>query len=187
MIGKLRDLTVNRDGTQNITITINKGEDACSLFDRLKDVLCEITIAKFSKKRSLDANRFLWALCSDIGKALTPPVEKLEIYQRAIKAAGVYWQTEIPYFKLDEVKRRWTSSGDGWLFEVVDKGQRIGHALVHMYFGTSSYTVDEMRIVLDWLTDQCRQMEIPIPLSAAEEERILKDWGRKHGTESGNS
>ena len=186
MTGRLKDLTVNRDGTQNITITINKGEDACSLFDRLKDVLCEITIKKLSRKRSLDANRFLWALCSDIGKALTPPVEKIEIYQRAVKAAGVYFQTEIPLFKLDEVRRRWTSTGDGWLFEIVDNG-RIGHKLVHMYFGTSSYTVDEMRFVLDWLVDQCRQMEIPIPLSAEEEERMLKDWGRKHGPQGSDN
>lgn len=184
MTGRLKDLTVNRDGKQNITVTVN--ENAGELFDSLKDVECEITIKKLSRKRSLDANRFLWALCSDIGKALTPPVEKIEIYQRAVKAAGVYFQTEIPLFKLDEVRRRWTSTGDGWLFEVVDNG-RIGHKLVHMYFGTSSYTVDEMRFVLNWLVDQCRQMEIPIPLSAEEEERILKDWGRKHGPQGSNN
>lgn len=184
MTGTLKDLTVNRDGTQNVTVTVNT--DFARQYDALKGQQITVEITKASKKRSLDANRFLWALCSDIGKALTPPVEKLEIYQRAVKAAGVYFQTEIPLFKLDEVRRRWTSTGDGWLFEVVDNG-RIGHKLVHMYFGTSSYTVDEMKFVLDWLVDQCRQMEIPIPLSAEEEERILKDWGRKHGPQGSNN
>ena len=50
MTGRLKDLTVNRDGKQNITVTVN--ENAGELFDSLKDVECEITIKKLSRKRS---------------------------------------------------------------------------------------------------------------------------------------
>jgi hypothetical protein len=54
-----------------------------------------------------------------------------------------------------------------------------GRKRVNMYFGTSTYTVDEMRVLLDWLVDQAQQMEIPIPLSKAEQEQMLERWGQK--------
>lgn len=176
MTGKLRDLTVNRDGTQNVTVTVDA--DCTTMFDTLKDCTVNVEIKKASKARSRDANAFCWALCADIGKALTPPLDKDEVYRMAIRAVGVCWQTPLPLFKLDDVRRRWESHGTGWLFEVVDD-DAPGRKLVRLYFGTSTYTVDEMRVLLDWLTDQARQMQIAIPLSKAEEEKMLERWGKK--------
>ena len=176
MRGKLRDLTVNRDGTQNITVTVDA--DFTKSFDSLKDKPVTVEIKKESKERTRDANAFCWALCTDIGKALTPPVDKEEIYRRAIKAAGVYWQTEIPCFHLQSVCGRWEERGKGWFVEVMDDAAP-GRKLVHMYFGTSTYTVDEMKTILDWLIDQAEQMEIPIPLSKKEEKELIERWGKK--------
>ena len=176
MTGKLRDLTVNRDGTQNVTVTVDA--DCTTMFDTLKDCTVNVEIKKASKARSKDANAFCWALCADIGKAMTPPLDKDEVYRMAIRAVGVCWQTPLPLFKLDDVRRRWESHGTGWLFEVVDD-DAPGRKLVRLYFGTSTYTVDEMRVLLDWLTDQARQMQIAIPLSKAEEEKMLERWGKR--------
>ena len=39
--------------------------------------------------------------------------------------------------------------------------------------------VEEMKRLLDWLVDEAQQMEIPIPLSKAEEERLLERWGKR--------
>ena len=176
MTGKLRDLTVNRDGTQNVTITVDA--DFASTFDALKDCPVNVEIKKAAKARSKDANAFCWALCGDIGKAMNPPLDKDEVYRMAIRAVGVCWQTPIPLFSLDDVRRRWQSHGTGWLFEVVDE-DAPGRKLVRLYFGTSTYTVDEMRVLLDWLVDQAQQMELPIPLSKAEEEQMLERWGKR--------
>ena len=176
MTGRLRDLTVNRDGSQNVTITVDA--DFSETFDALKDSPVNVEIKKASKGRSRDANAFCWALCADIGKSLKPPLPKDDIYRMAIQAVGVFFQTTVPAFNLEDVRRRWESHGVGWFSEVVDD-DAPGRKLVRLYFGTSTYTVDEMRVVLDWLTDQCRQMEIPIPLSKAEEERMLERWGKK--------
>lgn len=176
MTGKLRDLTVNRDGTQNITVTVDA--DFASTFDALKGFPVNVEIKKASKGRSKDANAFCWALCADIGKALDPPQDKDDIYRAAIKAVGVWWQTPIPLFNLDDVRRRWESHGTGWFADVVDD-DAPGRKLVRLYFGTSTYTVDEMRKLLDWLVDQAQQMEIPIPLSKAEEEKMLERWGKQ--------
>lgn len=176
MTGKLRELTINRDGTQNVTVTVEA--DFASTFDALKDCAVTVEIKKAARARSKDANAFCWALCADIGKALNPPLDKVDVYRMAIKAVGVCWQTPIPFFSLDDVRRRWESHGTGWFTEVVDD-DAPGRKLVRLYFGTSTYTVDEMRVLIDWLVDQARQMEIPIPLSKAEQEQMLERWGQK--------
>lgn len=176
MKGRLKDFTVNRDGTQNITVTVDG--DFSKTFDALKDKDVSIEIKKASKGRSKDANAFCWALCSEIGRAMTPPLAKEDVYRMAINAVGVCWQTPVPAFHIDTVRKRWESRGDGWLFEVIDDDEP-GRKLCHLYFGSSTYTVDEMRVLLDWLVDQCEQMQLSIPLSKREEEELLERWGMK--------
>lgn len=176
MTGRLRDLTVNRDGTQNVTFTVP--DDFTKTFDALKDVPVSIEIKKASKGRSRDANAFCWALCSDIGKAMTPPLSKEEVYRSAIKSVGVFTPVTVIKWDIKTIRERWESHGVGWFMEVVDDSG-VGKALVNLYYGSSTYTVDEMRLLLDWLVDVAEQMEIPIPLSKAEEQELLERWGKR--------
>ena len=176
MTGKLQGLTLNRDGTQNITVTVE--EDFAATFDALKDHPVTVEIKKASKGRSKDANAFCWALCSDIGKAMTPPMDKEQVYRRAIRAVGVYTPVTVVVWDLATIKRRWESHGVGWFGEVVDDAG-TGKKLIHLYYGSSTYTVEEMKRLLDWLVDEAQQMEIQIPLSKAEEERLLERWGKR--------
>ena len=176
MTGKLQGLTLNRDGTQNITVTVE--DDFAATFDALKDHPVTVEIKKASKGRSKDANAMCWALCSDIGKAMTPPMDKEEVYRRAIRAVGVYTPVTVVVWDLATIKRRWESHGVGWFGEVVDDAG-TGKKLIHLYYGSSTYTVEEMKRLLDWLVDEAQQMEIPIPLSKAEEERLLERWGKR--------
>ena len=148
------------------------------LFDRLKGKDVTVEIKKFSPGRSKDANAFCWVLCSDIGRAMTPPLSKEDVYRMAIKAVGVYIDKVLTVWDVETVRRRWESHGDGWIFEVIDEAG-AGRKLCHLYFGSSTYTVQEMRVLLEWLTDQCRQMEIPIPLSKEDEKDLLERWGKR--------
>ena len=150
------------------------------LFDKLKGKDVEIEIKKVGKPRSRDANAMCWALCSDIGRAMKPPLAKEDVYRMAIKAVGVYTQTQLLAWDVPKVKSRWESHGEGWIFETVDDVHGlVGHKTVNMYYGSSTYTVDEMRVLIDWLVDQCEQMQISIPLSKKDEEEMLERWGRK--------
>ena len=176
MTGTLRDLTVNRDGTQNITVTVS--EDFTAAFDALKDKPVNIEIKKASKGRSKDANAFCWALCSLIGKALTPPEAKEDVYRAAVKAVGVFTPVMLTSWDFQTVKKRWEENGVGWFVEKADSSE-VGRIWVHLYYGTSAYTVDEMKLILDWLIDQCEQMELPIPLSKKEEAELLERWSKK--------
>ena len=160
----------------SFTTRSNPGE----LFDKLKGKEVSVDIKKAAKARSKDANAMCWALCSDIGKAMTPPVDKEDIYRRAIKAVGVYTQTQLLTWDVQKVKNRWEGHGTGWFVEIVDDVHGlVGHSVVNLYYGSSTYTVDEMRTLIDWLIDQCEQMQISIPLSKKEEEEMLERWGMK--------
>ena len=176
MKGTLKDLTVNRDGSQNVTVTVET--DFSKTFDALKGKPVDVEIKKASTGRTKDANAFCWALCTAIGKSMTPPLDKLEVYRMAIKAVGVYVEKDLLSWEVPIVRRRWESNGDGWLFEVVDNAPQIGYKTCHLHFGSSTYTVAEMQTLLEWLKDQCTQMGVVIPLSRQEEERLLERWDK---------
>ena len=176
MTGKLRDLTVNRDGTQNVTVTVNS--DFTQAYETLKDKPITVEIKKASKSRSKDANAFCWALCSEIGRAMTPPQDKEDVYRMAIKAVGVYTEVTLFLWDVKTVARRWSDHGTGWFMEVVDDAG-TGKKRVRLYYGSSTYSVDEMRVLLEWLLEEVRQMELPIPLSKKEEQEMLERWGER--------
>ena len=177
MVGRLKDMTINRDGTQNITVTV--ADDFSRAFDALREHEIEVEITRKKRKRTLSANDFCWALCSDIGKAMSPPLSKDEVYRMAIKAVGVYTPYPLKAEDVETVQRRWNSHGTGWFIEIVDDSKLEGYKKIHMYYGSSTYTVEEMRVLIDWLVDQAEQMEIPIPISRKREEELLRQWGRK--------
>ena len=176
MTGKLRDAIPLAGGEWLVSFVTRTPPGA--VFDSLKDKPVDIEIKKASKGRSRDANAMCWALCADIGNAMQPPLDKVDVYRKAIKAVGVYIDKELPLWDVDIVRQRWESHGTGWLFEVVDDAH-VGWKTCNLYFGTSTYTVDEMRRVLDWLVDEATQMEIPIPLSKQEEQELLDRWGKR--------
>ena len=176
MKGKLREMLPLAGGEWLVSFVTrtHPGE----VFDKLKGKDVDIDVKKFSPGRSRDANAFCWALCSDIGKALKPPLSKEDVYRMAIKAVGVYTPVTLIAWDVPTVLQRWSDHGTGWFAEVMDDAG-TGKKLVHLYYGSSTYTVDEMQKLLECLTDQCRQMEIPIPLSKQEEKEMLERWGRK--------
>ena len=176
MRGKLRDLTVNRDGTQNITVTVDA--DFTKTFDTLKDKPVTVEIKKESKERTRDANAFCWALCSDIGKPITPPVPKDEVYRKAIREVGEYEPLPIKAEAVETFQRRWASKGTGWFAEVIDDSKLPGYKLVFAYYGSSTYDTAEMSKLIDYLVDEAQQMEIPIP-ARKEQEEMLKLWQAK--------
>ena len=178
MKGKLREMLPLAGGEWLVSfVTRNHPGE---LFDRLKGKDVTVEIKKFSPGRSKDANAFCWVLCSDIGRAMTPPLSKEDVYRMAIKAVGVYTQTQLLAWDVQKVKERWEEHGTGWFVEIVDDAPAlVGHKTINLYYGTSTYTVQEMRVLLEWLTDQCRQMQIAIPLSKQDEKELLERWGKR--------
>ena len=79
MIGKLKELMRLAGGEWLVSFTTRA--DPVRLFDSLKDEEISVEIKKNSQPRSKTANDFMWAMCTDIGKALRPPVPKDDVYR----------------------------------------------------------------------------------------------------------
>lgn len=173
MEGRLTGFSLNRDGTQNVTVTV--ASNFADQYDRLKDFPVSVEIRKATKKRSKDANAMCWAMCSDIGNALRPPLPKEEVYRKAIRDVGEYEPLPIKAEAVETFQRRWAAKGTGWFAEVIDDSKLPGYKLVFAYYGSSTYDTAEMSRLIDYLVEDARNMGIPIPASK-EQEEALNAW-----------
>ena len=185
MIGKLKDLMRLAGGEWVVSFTTRA--DPGKLFDRLRDQQINVEIKKASQPRSKSANDFLWAMCTDIGNALKPPLPKEMVYRQAIRDVGVYEPLPIRNDAVETFRERWASKGTGWFAEVVDDSKLPGYKLVFAYYGSSTYTSEEMSRVLDYLKQDCENMGILIPLSKDEEARLMKSWQKASCKKTGDA
>ena len=184
MIGKLKKLLRLAGGEWVVSFTTRS--DPRVIFDLLKDQEISVEIKKASKARSKTANDFMWAMCSDIGKALRPPVPKDEVYRRAIRDVGEYEPLPIRADAVETFCERWSSKGTGWFAEVIDDSKLKGYKLVFAYYGSSTYTSEELSRVIDYLRQDMENMGIPIPLSKEDEKRVLERWGKGQSSSGTN-
>lgn len=180
MTGLLSNVLQLAGGQWQISFTTR--ENPVKWFYRLKDSAVEISIKKWNQKRSKSANDFLWAICTDIGNAIKPPIPKEEVYRRAIRDVGVFEPLPILEEAVERFSRSWSMHGIGWFVDVVDDSKLPGYKKVFAYYGSSTYTTTEMSRLIDYLLQDMRNMELPIPISQAEYERLLKEWGKPTGT-----
>ena len=176
MIGKLTGIQRLFGGEW--VLSFSTAADAGMVYEKLKDCPVDVEIKKHNQKRSRDANSFCWALCTDIGNALTPPLPKEEVYRRAIRDVGEYEPLPIREDAVPTFQSRWASHGTGWFAEVVDNSKLTGYKLVFAYYGSSTYDTSSMSKLLDWPVDECKQMDLPIP-AAKEQEEMLAEWRAK--------
>jgi len=182
MDGRLRE-PYRLSGGEWLVSFVTRG-DAGKIYDQLKDAEVEVEIKKRSRKRSRDANSMAWALCTDIGNALRPPLPKEEVYRRAIRDVGEYEPLPIREDAVETFRRRWAEKGTGWFAEVIDDSKLPGYKLVFAYYGSSTYDTAAMSRLLDYLVDDARQMGLRIPASR-EQEEALSAWetGQKKGAQ----
>lgn len=178
MIGKLKDLTMNLDGSQNVTISV--GADFREEFDRLKDGEVKVEIKKYTPGRSLDANSFFWHLCSEIAKRSSKfsDAGKNEVYREAIQAKGEFEPLLIKDEAVQRFMVRWADKGTGWFAEVMDDW-RDRYKIVHAYYGSSTYDSLSMSRILDYVIHQANDLGIPT-ITPKEQEKLLAQWGKRY-------
>ena len=178
MTGRLKDLLRLAGGEWVISFTTRT--DPARLFDRLKESDVDVEIKKASTPRSKSANDFCWAMCTDIGNAMNPPLPKEMIYRQAIREVGEYEPLPIRADAVETFQKRWSTKGVGWFAEVIDDSKIPGYKLVFAYYGSSTYSRESMSRLLDYLKQDMDAMEIPIPFSKQDEERMLESWQKAY-------
>lgn len=182
---------MNRDGSQNLTLTIDS--DFRETFDKLKDEKIEVEIKKLSSRRSYDANNYFWFLCGEIAKASSKYSTdgKNEVYREAIRAKGEYEPLLVREQAVDFFIKRWSQKGLGWFAEVVDDyvepvdeyedimgDTKERRKEVHAYYGSSTYNTASMSRIIDYVVLIANDLGITT-MTEKETNKLLTAWGKK--------
>ena len=180
MEGRLTGFSLNRDGTQNVTVTV--AADFGTEYDELKDAPVEVSIKKACKHRTLEANRYAWELIDQIAKKTH--IKKSEVYRNAIRdIGGVSDEMMIKTAAIQKFTKKWEKDGLGNQVEVVDTEEWTGWSSIRVYFGSSTYDTAQMSTLIDSLIQDAESLGIPT-ITPKEEERMLGKWARKKELEN---
>ena len=120
----------------------------------------EYEIKELARKRSLNSNAYAWFLCDAIAQKLGTTKEA--VYRQAVGDVGVYEHllfadtpTKTAAEAMKDFKKKWYSNGVGWLTKTIDD------KTLHAYYGSSTYSKEEMARLIDWLVDQAQEQGVP--------------------------
>lgn len=135
------------------------------LFQLDEDKVYDVEIKEHREKRSLNANSYLWKLCTEIASVLN--TDKDSVYLIMLKRYGisdlVSISKQVPikdYFDYYDIE----SETDKYIWYKI-------------YKGSSKYDVKEMNILLNGVVSECKEMNIPTK-EDLEIERMIKEWER---------
>lgn len=126
------------------------------------------------KGRSLDANAYCWVLMDKL--AAHYGATKEGIYQEEIRQiAGVSDIVCVKEKAADELMRRWSGRGLGWMAEKAPSKLQ-GCVNVTLWYGSSTYDTEQMARLIDRVVEDCREAGIetmtPQQLAA-----LKSQWG----------
>lgn len=132
-----------------------------------KDVIYDIKIVKHRKKRSNNANSYLWKLCTQIGNAMN--LSKNEVYLQMLKDYG--------QSMLIPVKKGNKPNGFIKYYEFECSSQLNGKEAdwYKIYKGSSEYDTYEMSVLLNGVVQEAKNLGIKTK-EDLEIERLIKEW-----------
>lgn len=123
------------------------------------------------ERRSNDANGMFWSLLGELQEKLKVPKE--DLYREYIKDIGSYEVVPIKNEAVDRFIESWQHNGLGWVCDTT-KSKLNGYTNVLAYYGTSTYSKDEMARLLGQVVDDCIAQGIPTK-KKEEIESLLKE------------
>lgn len=188
--GTYERLSFRPDGDAEITFRI-PARLIGSLMKGIDDILANgvkdlcIKVGKKRKKRSLDANDYCWVLCTKIAEHLQIAkvcLSKEDVYRKHVRLVGVYEPLAMRSDAVDRFTEEWSKRGTGWLTEVVDSKMN-GCKKVFAYYGSSTYSTEEMSRLIESIIQDCMALGIET-MPQAELDSLLNSWGKKNESKS---
>lgn len=181
LTGKIDNVSLDFEtGKAHLSLEIDEKDRLQNGYDKLRK--CDklsIKLVKFRKKRSLDANNYMWHLCTEIANVLSDTTKdkytKDDIYIRTIKEIGVYKSMEINEEAVDTAIHSWQLHGTGWVGEKVDNGRYEGFVIIRLYYGSSSYNTKQMSRLINNIVADCKELGIET-MTPKELERLTSLW-----------
>lgn len=143
--------------------------------DRIKE--CQkpiiLSVKKETKKRSLDANDYMWKLCRKLSEVLNLTVE--EIYRQNVIGYGPGYYLPLKNEDVEEFVNTWESRGIAWCVEIIDDSKLKGYKKVFAYKGSSTYNSLEMWNLIKRIQQDCEAQGIDT-MPPDELKSLLEGW-----------
>lgn len=164
-----------------------KGDLIAGVDEIINAGLPELSIKadKRRRKRSLDANGYLWVLCTKIAEKLQDGhvmVTKEEVYRKHIAAVGKFTALAVQEVALEGFLKTWSLNGIGYFAQVVDS-TLDGCKKVFAYHGSSEYDTKQMSRLIDSVIEDARALGIET-MPPKELESLMDEWGKQHERKS---
>ena len=141
--------------------------------DESKEYTIEVKEKK--KKRSLNSNSYAWVLLGKLAEKLRIP--KTDIYRNYVKEIGGNTKDIVCVQDkaLDKLRSAWESNGLGWVTDTLPS-KIDGCTNVILYYGSSTYDVEQMSRLIQLIVQDCKQFGIPT-YDREELDRLVQEWG----------
>ena len=142
-------------GELNITFSVNEKSAIMPEYEKLKD--CEklrIEAKKYRKRRSLDANAYLWVLLQKLAEVLR--TDKWSVYLQMLKRYGQFTYIVVKPGAVEAVKKQWRECRGNRRIEV--NGTKAVQMLC--YCGSSTYDTKQMSVLIDGVVSECEELGI---------------------------
>lgn len=165
LTGKIKEVYADfQKGKAVLNLSINEKQSALNCYDELHlEEKVSITIDKYREKRSLNANNYLWLLCTKIAEERSKEgvkVTKEDVYREEIKESGIWQDDEIEPEKVKWRCAAWEKLGTGWITERVDFTADGNKEIIRFYYGSSQYNTKQLSRVIDNLVQDCKALGI---------------------------
>ena len=179
MKGRLTALLAD-DKDLVIMLKVDKAERATlrQTYMRLHEGDVDFEIKKYTEKRTLSANAYMWVLIGKIAEATNIP--KDEVYRKHIREMGVYRVIEINNDAAETFITAWAMHGAGWICEKTEIGSE--RTLINAYYGSSVYSKKQMARLIDSVVQDAVALEIEVktPDEIAEMISLWQTAEQKH-------
>lgn len=166
--GRINNISLDLKGNAILSLEVYEKHTLLREYEVLKDIeILDIEIKKHRKKRSLNANNYLWVLMNEMGNILR--LSKEEVYFQMLKRYGQCEMISVlsnidvtSYFKY---------------YEVAGTSKLNGKEFTHyrIYKGSSEFDTREMAILIDGVIGECNELGIET-LTPNEIEVLKNNW-----------
>ena len=166
--------SINQDfitGDVNITFSVNEKALIFPEYERLKtSKKLRVEAKQYRKRRSLDANAYLWVLLQKMAEVLKS--DKWSLYLQMLKQYGQFTYIVVKPNAVESVKKQWRECEE--IGEVDVNGTKAVQMLC--YYGSSTYDTKQMSVLIDGVVSECEELGIET-LPPTELARIKEQWG----------
>ena len=149
-------------------------EKIMSFLEWMKQKVYTCIIKEFRKKRSQDANAYMWVMVGKIAAAVLATPE--EVYRDLLKDIGDNY--EVFSVRNEFVERFpdiWAADHIGWIAENIGPSNEEGYTNFRCFYGSSVYDTKQMSRLIDRVIQECKELGIET-LSEMELSRLKEEW-----------